>query len=142
MKHRIFTALSVTVLAAGMLLADTPAAQNHQGPGRGVERMATVLGLTDAQKTQATAIFTAERQAVKPLFQQVRTVRQSLHTAATGGGGDVDQLSSQLGTLTGQLAAIHTKSMAQFYALLTPDQQTKAQALFPRMLAGRRGARN
>jgi Spy/CpxP family protein refolding chaperone len=142
MRYRILTALSVTVLAAGMLLADTPAAPNHPGQGRGVERMATVLGLTDAQKTQAQAIFTAERQAVKPLFQQVRTVRQSLHTAATGGGGDVDQLSSQLGTLTGQLSAIHTKSIAQFYALLTPDQQTKAQALFPRMLAGHRGMQN
>lgn len=139
MKHRILTLLSVTALAAGMLLADTPAVQNHQG--RGVDRISTVLGLTDAQKTQAKAIFAAERLAVKPLFQQVRTVRQSLHSAATGGGGDVDQLSSQLGTLTGQLSAIHTKSMAQFYAILTPDQQTKAQALLPGMRGGHRGPR-
>lgn len=138
MKHRILTALSVTALAAGMLLADTPAVQGHRG-GRGIERMATVLGLTDAQKTQAKAIFDAERQAAQPLFQQVRTLRQSLRGAATGAGGDVDQLSSQLGTLTGQLSAIHTKSMAQFYALLTPDQQAKAQALRP--MGGRRGPR-
>ena len=138
MKHRILSALSVTALAAGMLLADTPAAQNRQG--RGIERMSTVLGLTDAQKAQAKAIFDAEHQAAQPLFKQIRTLRQSLHSAATGGGGDVDQLSSQLGTLTGQLSAIHTKSMAQFYAMLTPDQQTKAQALFQRM-GGRRGPR-
>jgi Spy/CpxP family protein refolding chaperone len=140
MKHRILTALSVTVLAAGMLLADTPAVQGHRG--HGIDRIATVLGLTDAQKTQATAIFAAERQAVQPLVQQVRTLRQSLHGAATGAGGDVDQLSSQLGTVTGQLSAIHTKSMAQFYAILTPDQQTKAQALLPRLMGGQRGPRS
>ena len=138
MKHRILTAFSVTALAAGLLLADTPAAQGHRG--RGIERISTVLGLTDAQKTQAQAIFDAERQSAQPLYKQVRTVRQSLHGAATGGGGDVDQLSSQLGTLTGQLSAIHTKSMAQFYAMLTPDQQAKAQAL-RRMGGQRRGPR-
>ena len=130
MKHRILTALSVTALAAGMLLADTPAAvQGRQG--NRIERMATVLGLTDAQKTQAKSIFNAARQAAQPLYQQARTLRQSLHGAATGAGGDVEQLSSQLGVVTGQLAAIHTKSRAQFYALLTPDQQAKAQALRP-----------
>ncbi len=91
MKHRILTALSVTALAGGLLLADT-AVQSHRG--RGMERISTVLGLTDAQKTQAKAIFDAEHQSAQPLFQQVRTVRQSLRSAATGGGGDVDQLSS------------------------------------------------
>ena len=137
MKHRILTALSVAAVAGGLLLADTPAVQNHQG--RRIERISTVLGLTDAQKTQAKAIFDAERQAVQPLFQQARTLRQSLRGAATGAGGDIDQLSSQLGTVTGQLSAIHTKSMAQFYAMLTPDQQTKAQAL--KRMGGRRGPR-
>ena len=139
MKHRILTALSVTALAAGMLLADTPAAVQGNRGSR-IQRMAIVLGLTDAQKTQAKSIFDAGPQAAQPLFKQIRTVRQSLHSAATGGGGDVDQLSSQLGTLTGQLAAIHTQSMAQFYALLTPDQQAKAQAL-RRTGGGRRGPR-
>ena len=102
--------------------------------------MSTVLGLSDAQKTQAQSIFDAQRQAAQPLHKQIRTVRQSLRSAATGGGGDVDQLSSQLGTLTGQLAAIRAKSMAQFHAMLTPDQQAKAQAL-RRMGGGRRGPR-
>lgn len=140
MRHKFIQGIGLAALAGSMLLAQTPAPTpgtsphgQHSAAGR-LDRMSIVLGLSDAQKTQAKAIFDAEHQAAKPLFQQVRTLRQSLRKAVTTGTGDIDQLSSQLGTVTGQLTAIRTKAMAQFYALLTPDQQTKAQAM-----AGHRG---
>ncbi len=134
MKPKLSALLSTAVLAAGTLMAQTPAAPQTDSTAqarhaRGLNRMGTILGLSDSQKAQAQLIFDAERQAAQPLLAQMRTLRQALHTAATGGAGDVDALSAQMGTLTGQLTAIHTKSMAQFHAILTPDQQTKADAM-------------
>jgi hypothetical protein len=37
----------------------------------------------------------------------------------------IDQLSSAIGTLNGQVLAIQSKADAAFYAILTSDQQTK-----------------
>ena len=42
---------------------------------------------------------------------------------------EIDQLSVQIGSLMGQMTAVHTMAFAKFYALLTPDQRTKAQEM-------------
>jgi Spy/CpxP family protein refolding chaperone len=144
MAHKFIRGIALAALAGGMLLAQTQGTQpgRQHGAGRRLDRMSTVLGLNDAQKTQAKSIFDAEHQAAKPLFQQMRTLHQSLRSAVTTGNGNIDQLSGQLGTLTGQVAGIHAKSMAQFYAMLTPDQQAKAQAMGPLGGRFRGGSRN
>lgn len=129
MTHKFVRGIGLAVLAGTLLVAQTPGTSpGRQSGGHRIDRMSTILGLNDAQKAQAKAIFEAEHQAAQPLFQQMHTLRQSLGAAVTDGKGDIDQLSSQLGALTGQLTAIRTKARAQFYAMLTPDQQTKAQA--------------
>ncbi len=93
---------------------------------RRVDRLATMLNLTDAQKTQATTIFTNSYNAAQGIQPSLQTNRESLSTAIKKNDtASIDSLSMTTGTLTGQLTGIHAKAEAQFYAILTPDQKTK-----------------
>jgi|SRR5579864_3257266 len=144
MRTSLFRVAGSAALAAGMLFAQTPAPpaqgsapgqqrQWHRGPM--LDRMASELNLTDDQKQQVKSILDSARQSAQPVAQQLRQDRQALRDAVQSGKSDanIDQLSGDVGNLTGQLTAIHTKAFAKIYALLTPDQRTKAQALHDRM---------
>ncbi len=91
-----------------------------------IDRLASLLNLTDAQKSQAATIFGNAAQAAQPLRQQMRDTRKTLQDAVRANNtAQIDQLSNTLGTLTGQLTAIENKAEANFIAILTPDQQDK-----------------
>lgn len=91
-----------------------------------VDRLATELNLTDAQKTQALSIFRDAAKATMPLQQQMREARQALQDAVKANDtAKIDQLSTTVGTLTGQSTAINSKAEAQFIAALTPEQKAK-----------------
>jgi len=91
-----------------------------------IARLTTQLSLTTAQVSQATTIFTTALTATTPLQTTLSTDRQSLLTAVKNNATSViDQLSSSIGTLNGQILAIQSKADAAFYAILTSDQQTK-----------------
>ena len=93
---------------------------------RHIQRLTNLLSLTPAQVTQATTIFTSSMNAVTPLQSTLNTDRQSLQTAVKGNAtATIDQLAAAMGTLSGQIIAIQNKADAAFYAILTPDQQTK-----------------
>jgi len=95
-----------------------------------VNRLATLLGLTDAQKTQATTIFTNAFTASQAIQTNLDTARQSLDAAVTANStATIDQVAGTIGTLQGQLLAINSKADAAFYAILTSDQQTKYDAM-------------
>ncbi|MCX6625167.1 MAG: Spy/CpxP family protein refolding chaperone [Acidobacteria bacterium] len=96
---------------------------------RRIEMLATRLELTDAQKAQATKIFTDEQTAAQPLQTSVQQNRQSLRDAVKKNDlGAIDQLSAAIGNLEGQLLSMQSKAGAAFYAILTADQQAKAGA--------------
>ena len=58
------------------------------------------------------------------------TARASLKDASKSNStANIDSLSTQIGTLTGQLTAIQSKADAAFYALLTADQKTRYDAV-------------
>jgi hypothetical protein len=91
-----------------------------------IARLTTQLSLTTAQVSQATTIFTNALTATTPLQTTLGTDRQSLLAAVKNNATSViDQLSSSIGTLNGQVLAIQSKANAAFYAILTSDQQTK-----------------
>jgi Spy/CpxP family protein refolding chaperone len=70
---------------------------------------------------------------VQPLAQQLRQDRQSLRAAIQAGNtGQIQQLSTAMGTLQGQMIAIRSAGRAQFYALLTPDQKAKVPQFQPK----------
>lgn len=126
----IFAAIgvvAVTLAVAQTTTATTPAPARAGLRARVQHRMMKALNLTDAQKQQAKTIRQNTRQQAQPLAQQLKTDRQALNAAVQAGdSAKIQQLSAQVGTLQGQVLAIRAGGRAQFYALLTPDQKTKA----------------
>ena len=97
-----------------------------------VTRLTALLSLTTGQATQATTIFTNAANAVTPIHTTLDTDRQSLQTAIESNAtATIDQLSTTIGGLMGQITAIQSKAQAAFYAILTADQQNKLKQLGP-----------
>ena len=124
MKNTLTYLASVTALASGMLFAQTPAPSNPSQPpaqhrqwnrGQMFDRFATKLNLTDDQKTQAKSILQSSRESSQSIAQQLRQSRQALRGAVKAGKSDaeIDQLSANLGQLTGQMTAISHQSVRQ-----------------------------
>jgi Spy/CpxP family protein refolding chaperone len=133
MKHAFLNVAGAAVLAAGMAFAQAAPAPNSPHSGRRgaqagsmIDRFAANLNLTDAQKQQAQSIFSAARQSAQPVRDQIQQNRQALSAAVKSGSqADIDRISSSMGPLLAQASAIHSKALAQFYAILTPDQKTQ-----------------
>jgi Spy/CpxP family protein refolding chaperone len=131
--------IAVAAIAATALAGAVAVAQTHRAPGairqafaaRHLARMADRLGLTDAQREQAKAILEQSRQAAEPIRAQLQQNRDAIADAIKSGKSDAElqALSTSAGTLVGQLATIHTQSLAKAYKLLTPEQKEKAAAL-------------
>ncbi len=133
MKTSLIKLLAVSTLVAGMAVA-----QGHHGFGGGappdpatmvadqVGRLTDLLTLTAAQQTQATSIFTNAATAETSLRTNMQTAHTALAAAIkTGDTATIDNLSSQIGSLSGQEVNIQSKAQAAFYKILTADQQAK-----------------
>jgi Spy/CpxP family protein refolding chaperone len=94
---------------------------------RRVEMLTDLLTLDSAQQQQATKIFTDEATASQALRQPTQTAHEALQTAVKSGAADaqIDQLSTQIGTLAGQNAAIHAKAQSKFRLILNSAQKEK-----------------
>jgi len=91
-----------------------------------VQRLTNLLGLTTAQAAQATTIFTNAQNAIAPLQTSRAQAQQALPAAIQSNTtATIDQLSSTIGSVTGQILDIQSKADAAFYAILTADQKTK-----------------
>lgn len=95
-----------------------------------VNMLASLLSLTDDQKSKALTIFTDAYNAGETARAGLQTARESLADAVkTNNTAAIDQLSGTVGTFTGHLTAIEAKAEAAFYALLTPEQRTKYDSM-------------
>ena len=128
--------LSKTTIA-GLLVTGALLAQPQMGTppdpatmiANRVARLTTLLSLTTAQAAQATTIFTNEQTAISPLQTTLQSARTSLESAVKSNAtATIDQLATQIGTVTGQITAAHSKADAAFWAILTADQQAKLEA--------------
>jgi Spy/CpxP family protein refolding chaperone len=132
MMRKTAQLLTLALLLSAAVLAQGRGGHGPGGPrGNRIDFLATVLSLTDAQKTQATAIFDAAETASTSLRETQALQRTALNDAAKSNAADasIDQLAATLGATSGQLAAIQTKAFAKFYALLTTEQRTKLDEL-------------
>ena len=134
MKFALAAALAtgLTVAQTATPQPDQQQTQKRRGPRGGMlERMATHLNLTDAQREQAKTAFEAAREQSKPVMEQLRTTRQELADAVKSGKTEVeiDMIAKRQGELMGQLAGIQSKAMSKVYATLTPEQREKANEL-------------
>jgi Spy/CpxP family protein refolding chaperone len=93
---------------------------------RQVEHLTQRLTLTTAQQAQANTIFTNAQAANQSIMTTLRQARTSLAAAIKSNDtASIATLSSQIGTLEGQMTANNSKAEAAFYTQLTPDQQSK-----------------
>ena len=140
MKNNLVRFVGMAALASGMMFSqapappaqpESPAQRWQQRRGQMFDRMATRLNLTDDQKQQARSIMQSARESAQPITQQLKQNRQALRDAVKAGktDADIDQLAASTGTLMGQATAIRTKAFAKVYAMLTPEQRTKADQL-------------
>jgi len=133
---------TLRLIAAAALFATALMAQRYGPRGSGgppdpatmvqrqVERLSTLLNLTAAQASQATTIFTNSITATSALQTTLHADRQSLQAAVkSNSSATIDQLSTAIGGLSGQILSIQSKADAAFYAILTSDQQAKLDQL-------------
>jgi Spy/CpxP family protein refolding chaperone len=124
------------ILSAAVFALITPAGlfpQRRPAPHREGETwaerrtrdLAARLNLTDAQRQQVLALFTAADKDSAPVDEKLAQARRSLREATKKDAPDaeIEQLAATIGTLTGQLEAIQAKADAAFYKLLTTQQR-------------------
>jgi periplasmic protein CpxP/Spy len=89
------------------------------------KRFAKKLGLTDAQKTQAKAIFQANKDVVKPIFTSLHAERKNLQALISADTVDEAAIRAETAKVAGIQADLNVnraKVGAQFRAILTPAQ--------------------
>ena len=141
--------MSVVMLGVATLMSFTGMALANEG-GRGGEygykyewggehfekhfnKLAKKLGLTDAQKAQAKAIFEANKPLVKPLKEKLYAEKKALHEVMHGDKYDEAAIRAQSAKVAAVYADLNVnkaKVCADFRAILTPDQAKNLKALY------------
>ena len=127
-----------TILTAGALLAQTPApaqegaANHHAGARQGMlQRMTKDLNLTADQQSQVKNILQSSREQTKAIQPKLREERSALRDAVKSDSEQkIDQITRQNAELNAEAAAIHAKTMAKIYTVLTPEQKAKFDQRF------------
>jgi Spy/CpxP family protein refolding chaperone len=95
-----------------------------------VQRATALFSLTTDQQTAALAIFTAEATSAATLQESSRSLDKTLDSAITSGEASaIATTAASLGTVDGELTALHATAEAKFYQILTSEQQAKFVAL-------------
>ena len=122
MKRLLIAALIVTTTIA----ATASPRQRRPSPDRMRERVADVLNLTDAQKSQAQSLRLSLRAAVEPLRAQLRNNREAVKAAVDAGNAQqAGQLLVASKAVREQIKAAHESFQSQFAAILNAEQKAK-----------------
>lgn len=95
-----------------------------------VTRLTKLLDLTPAQQTSATEYFTTEETALATVRTSMRTARTAIEAdIKSGNKADIATQATTIGALTTTEVAARATADAEFYAILSQDQQTKYETL-------------
>jgi len=144
------TKLMITAaMAAAMIGVGTTAVLAERGPmpgfgglppgmeraGENFEaRMAKMLKLTEAQKTQIKALLDTEREQVRPLMEKMHESREKLKQLADATVFDeaaVRALAVAQSQIEVELIVSRSRTLNKVNALLTPDQRELLAHLLP-----------
>ena len=130
MRKQIIALVATLTCAACLLVAQTQTKRTPPDPAakaqHRVSYLTTVLSLTPAQQASATTIFTKSAADAAGLRTQMKAARQTLETAVQHNDtAAINSTSTTVGNLVSQLVANKATTYANFYQLLTPDQQSK-----------------
>jgi Spy/CpxP family protein refolding chaperone len=134
---RIVVMMSIAAITAcaGIAQADPGACGCEKGDKHqrhDFKKMADKLGLTDAQKVQAQAIFQGNKDVVKPLFTSMHTEKQNLQALIHADTTDEAAIRAETARIAGIEADLNinrAKVETQFRAILTPAQLATLKTL-------------
>ncbi len=115
------------------------------GPFMGIRRGLAQLGLTDQQKTQIKAIFDGHKTDIQGFAARMKTARQALDAAIWSGADEatIRAKAADVAAVQADMAVFRATIHTQVFAVLTPDQQAKANQLHQqgpwRRMGGRKG---
>ena len=162
MKKRIVIALGIVALVAAGAVYSTVKARNDEAArwesavfgqdehasgeahgharivGHLLEHLARELSLSEAQKTEVKGIFAAERPAFEPLLRQLFQGHQEMSNATRGGRFDeaeVRAIASRQAQAVADLIVAKERVKSKVFAVLTPEQRTKAEQMHERFAA-------
>ena len=147
----LLTAVLATGIAAAQRGGEMGGEMGGAGGGRGGEgvlgnfaggrippkskfdQFADKLKLNKDQRTEAQSIVDDARKETVPIQQQMFAARQDMAGAMVTGAPDqqVDELIKNYAPLSAKFAEIETKAFGKVFALLKPNQQSKAAQCFP-----------
>jgi Spy/CpxP family protein refolding chaperone len=130
---RVMGGMVVGVAIAGAAVAAQPAAKQWRGRGHGpMDGMASYLGLTEDQKAQLADQREKGRPQMQALFAKMRDNRDKMQQALAAAAPDpavVGALAIEGHNLQLQMKDLRDAGDKALRALLTPEQQTKLDAL-------------
>ena len=106
--------------------------QHEERMGNKLEMMGAVLDLTSEQKAQLETLFNQQYLDHQDLRDQMHASREAMHeakNAKTFNEADFRAKASKQAELKTEMMVAHVKLKQQVYALLTPEQQEKADTL-------------
>lgn len=110
-----------------------PGRGHRPGPPDGLNpRMLDQLDLSDAQREQIRTLHEANRGEADKFRDQMQANRDAIEALVSGGAFDEAQARKLLATkaqLMTEMELIHLRMQAAVYAILTPEQRTKAAQL-------------
>lgn len=130
----MYIRLASIALAATVAFAQPPGGPRMRGmsaPGK-TTAVQSYLNLTDAQVSSLQQLRQSEMAALKPIFEQMRPLRQSMRAQEESGTADATAVGKSvlaLRSLQQQAAPIHASFQQQALAVLTPAQRTQLAAL-------------
>jgi len=126
---------------ASSLMAQGPG-PGPRGPGNRLKFPTAQLGLTAEQQSQAATIFSNAHASESTLRASMKTAHQGLNDAVKSNNTiGIEQLSTTIGNLAGELTLAQAKTRAAFYQILTSAQRAKLDQLESQRPAWFRGAR-
>lgn len=97
-----------------------------------LEKMSTVLDLTETQQEQIKALFDKQYRDHQPLREQMQAARDAVRearTAETFNEADFRTKAAKQAELKIEMMVQREKMKQELYAILTPEQQEKAETL-------------
>jgi Spy/CpxP family protein refolding chaperone len=130
--------VALMALSAPMVYADNgggdmdshQAGDWHHGPKD--HMFAKILNLSDDQTKQLKDSYKKQKEAMKSLFEQIKTNREALNaeiTKATPDMNQVNTIETQLKALQSQMVDGHLNSILEIKKILTPEQFAGYMAL-------------
>jgi hypothetical protein len=100
-----------------------------------LDTIADKLKMNKEQKDQVQTIFQAATEEARPVAEQIAKVREGIAGAMIDGkSDDVKKMLDMYAGLAAQMTAVETKAFGKVYALLKPNQQSKAPLAFELMV--------